>query len=103
MARGGKREGAGRKAGAVSQAKRDLADMAKDHAAEALEVLVAIAKRGESESARVSAANAILDRAYGKPPQAMDHTSSDGSMKPPTLIQIVPVASNNDHSPTKVT
>lgn len=82
MAHGGKREGAGRKTGVVSQAKRDLADMAKDHAETALNVLVSIAKAGESEGARVSAANAILDRAYGKPPQALDHKSSDGSMSP---------------------
>lgn len=90
MARGGKREGAGRKAGAVTQAKKDLAEMAKEHAEKALGVLVQIAQRGESEAARVSAANAILDRAYGKPPQALDHKSSDGSMTPgPATIQIV--------------
>jgi hypothetical protein len=82
MAHGGKRDGAGRKQGAVSQAKRDLAEMAKDHAEVALNVLVSIAQSGESEGARVSAANAILDRAYGKPPQALDHKSSDGSMSP---------------------
>jgi hypothetical protein len=85
MAHGGKREGAGRKKGAVSQAKRDLAEMAKDHAEAALNVLVEIAQGGESEGARVSAANAILDRAYGKPPQALDHKSSDGSMSPTDL------------------
>ncbi|WLS01731.1 hypothetical protein [Shinella oryzae] len=90
MAHGGKREGAGRKAGAVTQAKKDLAEMAKEHAEKALGVLVQIAQGGESEAARVSAANAILDRAYGKPPQALDHKSSDGSMTPgPATIQIV--------------
>lgn len=90
MAHGGKREGAGRKAGAVTQAKKDLAEMAKEHAEKALRVLVQIAQGGESEAARVSAANAILDRAYGKPPQALDHKSSDGSMTPgPATIQIV--------------
>lgn len=82
MSHGGKREGAGRRKGVVSQAKRDLADMAKDHAETALGVLVEIAKRSDSDAARVSAANAILDRAYGKPPQALDHRSSDGSMSP---------------------
>jgi hypothetical protein len=82
MTHGGKRQGAGRKKGAVSQAKRDLSEMAKDHAETALTVLVEIARQGESEGARVSAANAILDRAYGKPPQALDHKSSDGSMSP---------------------
>lgn len=67
--RGGKREGAGRPKGSVSAARRDLAAMAKDHAETALAVLAEIATAGTSESARVSAATAILDRAYGKPIQ----------------------------------
>lgn len=67
--RGGKRTGAGRKPGAVSKAKRELADMAKPYAEAALRTLVVIARKGESESARVAAATAILDRGYGKPPQ----------------------------------
>ncbi len=67
---GGKRAGAGRKPGSVSKAKKDLADMAKGHAETALKTLVQIAEKGDSEAARVSAANAILDRAYGRPFQA---------------------------------
>jgi hypothetical protein len=67
--RGGKRSGAGRKPGATSLAKRDLASQAKEHVGLALSVLADIAKAGLSESARVSAANALLDRAYGKPIQ----------------------------------
>jgi hypothetical protein len=71
--RGGARPGAGRKKGAVSQAKRDLAAMAKDHAEEALEVLVSVAKNPRASSAaRVSAATAILDRGFGRPRQAVD-------------------------------
>lgn len=73
MARGGARPGAGRKKGQVSQAKRDLAEMAKEHAEAALKVLVTVANSaGESASARVSAASAILDRAYGKPRQSVE-------------------------------
>lgn len=89
--RGGARPGAGRKKGKVSEAKRHLAELAKDHAEAALKVLVDIAKSSSApEAARVSAANAILDRGYGKPPQALDHTSSDGSMTPkPTVIEFV--------------
>lgn len=68
--RGGKRTGAGRKPGAVSKAKRELAEMARDHAAAALSTLVSIARDGKANAgARVSAASAILDRGYGKPPQ----------------------------------
>lgn len=76
--RGGARPGAGRKPGKVSKAKRELMEMAKDHAPAALETLVQIAQGGESEAARVSAANAILDRGYGRPPQSMEVTGKDG-------------------------
>jgi hypothetical protein len=71
---GGARPGAGRKPGKVSQAKRELAEMAKDHAADALATLAQIARSGESEQARVSAASHILDRAYGRPIQGVNVT-----------------------------
>ena len=67
---GGKRANSGRKPGATSLAKRDLAAMAKEHVELALAVLVEIATAGQSEPARVTAANSLLDRAYGKPIQA---------------------------------
>jgi phage terminase small subunit len=53
--------------------------MAKGHAAVALKTLADIAKDGESESARVSASVAILDRAYGKPSQSVQHSGSVGT------------------------
>ena len=69
---GGARPGAGRKKGEVSQAKRELSEMAKDYAEQALQVLVSIANSASaSDSARVSAATAILDRGYGKPGQSV--------------------------------
>ena len=73
MARGGARAGAGRKPGVVSQLTRDIQAMAREHAEAALQTLVDVAEdEGASEAARVSAANAILDRAYGKPKQSLD-------------------------------
>lgn len=75
--RGGKRPNAGRKPGAVSKAKRELAEMARDHAEAALSTLVSIARDGKAPAAaRVSASSAILDRGYGKPPQ---FTTGDAS------------------------
>ena len=71
--RGGARPGAGRKPGKISQAKRDIQAAAKGHAEKALQALVNIAESGESEAARVSAANSILDRGYGRPTQAVQH------------------------------
>lgn len=80
--RGGPRPGAGRPSGARSratkQAKATLSELAQKHTATALQVLVDVAKKGESESARVAAANAILDRAYGKPSQSHEHTGRNG-------------------------
>ena len=74
MPRGGKREGAGRRAGPVPKAKRDLADMAKGYAEDALMVLVNVMRNdAEPANARISAATALLDRGYGKPTQAVAH------------------------------
>jgi len=84
--RGGKRPGAGRPKGAKDKLTRDagatLSELARQHTGAALETLVQIAQTGESEAARVSAANALLDRGYGKPAMSVDHTSTDGSMTP---------------------
>ena len=54
--------------------------MAKQHAEAALHTLVEIATGDAAASARVSAATAILDRAYGKPTQAVDLGSSDDAL-----------------------
>lgn len=47
----------------------------KEHAEAALFTLVEVASGKCAASARVSAAIAILDRAYGKPPQALEHST----------------------------
>jgi hypothetical protein len=85
MARGGKREGAGRKKGskdkrprsspvivAPAQEKRELREAAREFTDGALKTLAAICKEGQSETARVSAASALLDRGYGKPGQQVN-------------------------------
>lgn len=71
---GGARSGAGRKSTAVVKARKELAALAGEHGEMALNVLVSIAANDEETGAtRVSAAIAILDRAYGKPTQAVKH------------------------------
>ena len=90
MARGGKREGAGRKKGskdtrprsspviiAPAQEKRELREAARQFTEDALKTLAAICNDGQSEAARVSAACALLDRGYGKPTQQLE-TGSPG-------------------------
>jgi hypothetical protein len=84
--RGGRRPGAGRPKGKQSKttikAKATISELAQKHAPDALKALVEIATKGESESARVSAANALLDRGYGKPSQAHQHSGPNGGPIP---------------------
>jgi H2-forming N5,N10-methylenetetrahydromethanopterin dehydrogenase-like enzyme len=65
------RGGAGRPTGSLNKATSEqsqrLSELAKDYTYDALLTLVDVAKNGRSDAARVSAANALLDRGYGKP------------------------------------
>lgn len=74
--RGGARTGAGRKPGvrdkATGEQRASLEELARTHTEAALAVLAKVMNEGESESARVSAANSMLDRGYGRPRQAVD-------------------------------
>ena len=76
MPRGGSRSGAGRPAGSqnkdTAERRAALAELVAGHVVTAIATLAEIAKGGESEAARVSAAVAILDRAYGRPGQAVE-------------------------------
>ena len=78
--RGGARPGAGRPKGfremASHHARMTVANYAKQYTTEAIDVLRKIALTGKNESARVAAANALLDRGHGKPPQAVEVNAS---------------------------
>lgn len=74
MARGGKRDGAGRPKGAPNKVTAGIREAAQEYTAQALSVLVEIMTTGDSAAARVAAANSVLDRAYGKPTQTLDAT-----------------------------
>jgi hypothetical protein len=78
VARGGKREGAGRRKGSTGgvrlpsvrpDIKQELRELAREHTDTALGTLVRICKMSDSDTARVAAASALLDRGYGKPGQ----------------------------------
>ncbi len=75
--RGGKRPGAGRPKGAKDKLTREagatISELAREHTETALKVLVQVATKSESDAARVSAANALLDRGYGKASQPVEH------------------------------
>ena len=50
----------------------DIAALARAHTADAIAALVSIAENPKAnDSARISAANSLLDRGHGKPPQAV--------------------------------
>jgi len=88
--RGGFRDGAGQPAGASNKASLEqsqrLSEGAKVHTGEALSTLLDVARNGRTDAARVSAANAILDRGYGKPAVREEQTIVD---LPPVVIQVV--------------
>jgi hypothetical protein len=89
MARGGKREGAGRPPGrrdrATVEQKATLMELAQQYTDIALAALKDVAVTG-SDSARVAAATAILDRAYGRPRQAIEVAGEEGG---PLQVHIV--------------
>jgi hypothetical protein len=61
----------------------DIRSLARSHTDTAISALAGIAQNGQSESARVSAAEALLNRGWGKPAQPIEGTD-DG---PPIKIQ----------------
>jgi hypothetical protein len=76
---GGPRPNSGRKRGKQSAAAQSIVELAKSHSPEMLKVLVAIGNNiNETASARVSAANSVIERGYGRPPQSLEHTGKDG-------------------------
>ena len=89
MPRGGYRSGAGRPTGSMnkttSEQSQRLSELAKDYTHDALHTLLDVAKNSRSDAARVSAANALLDRGYGKPAikEEIEHVDL-----PPVVIQI---------------
>lgn len=83
--RGGAREGAGRPVGSPNRATVDmkvrLSELARQHTQIALDTLVDICENGLNETARISAATAILDRGFGKPREA--EQDQDLAVNPP--------------------
>jgi hypothetical protein len=59
----------------------------------AIETLVDICRNSSNDSARVSAANALLDRGWGKPTQALEHSGLGGG---PVQLQPGPLANFSD-------
>jgi hypothetical protein len=84
-ARAGGRPGRGRPKGSKNAKTLEIEALAKEYAGDALQALFDIATNGASEPARVSAATALLDRGYGKPRQAVEHSGEGGG---PLLVTV---------------
>lgn len=92
--RGGKRPGAGRPKGALGEAtikinaaKATLRDLAAEHVPMAVQTLANIARSSQSDQAKVAAIKELLDRAYGKAPQA--HTGEEGEGPIRHVLEVV--------------
>lgn len=94
--RGGPREGAGRKPGSRSQTTIDGQKIAQQWGPAAIEAAAKLAglikaKDGTpdgmaaSEAVRASALNIIIDRAFGKAAQPLNHGDNEGGKLSPTL------------------
>lgn len=82
---------------AVSDAQNRVAEKAEWSAADRLRMLADIAEAAIKDDPRVAvSAIAEANKMQGShAPIKQDHSSSDGSMTPPTLIQLVPLKGND--------
>jgi len=65
----------------MARAPTEIRSLARSHTKIAIKVLAGIAKDGTNESARVAAACALLDRGWGKPPQAQTGENGEGGIE----------------------
>src|ERR1700722_14962324 len=64
--------------GGRPRAVEEVQELAREHTTEAISTLHEIMRNTKAPpAARVSAANAILDRGHGKPPQTIDATNNN--------------------------
>jgi hypothetical protein len=66
---------------------KEIKALARQHSKEALEKLVHWLRNGKEKSS-VTAAQAILDRGFGKPAQAIEHSGSIGNSHEQDLTEI---------------
>lgn len=65
----------------MSKSLTDIRSLARSHSETAISALAGIAQNGQSESARVAASVALLDRGWGKPVQPHDGDGEGGAMR----------------------
>jgi len=87
----------------MPQAPMDIRSLARSWTGQALQTLAGIAREGKNESARVAAAIALLDRGWGRAPQA--HTiEGEGDIRVTIrhIVSQVPAAQPHPASDNKV-
>lgn len=77
----------GRQKGTPNKATAEIKEIARKHGADAIERLAYLMTRAESEQAQVAACKELLDRAYGKPAQAIIGDDDEAPVK--TVMEIV--------------
>ena len=82
----GKKTG-GRKAGTPNKATADIKALARKSAGVAIKELERLATKAKTEGTRVAAIKELLDRGYGRAPQAMEHTGKNGPHR--VVVEIV--------------
>jgi hypothetical protein len=76
----------------------EIRSLARSHTRTAINALVGVMRsRKATHAARVSAANALLDRGWGKPPQALEN-GEDGALELIHRIERVIVHPENSES-----
>ena len=93
-ARGGKREGAGRKPGVPNKITADIKAIAQSFGEEAIKGLIEISRDIEApHAARVAAFREVLDRGYGKAKQGIEMTGEEGGpIETVTRVELVPLS-----------
>lgn len=65
----------------MAKAPIDIRSLARSYTEMAIQTLAGIAQNGEQEAARVRAAEALLDRGWGKPTQPVDGDGEGGPVQ----------------------
>ena len=87
---GGQKFG-GRQKGTLNKVTADIRVMAQTYGPEAVDTLAEIMRdESKPDAARIAAAKELLDRGFGKSPQSLDLSSSDGTLTP-AVIQLMAV------------
>jgi hypothetical protein len=73
--RGGRKKGTPNRS--TAEVRRPIVELCRAYAPAAVHELARLAREASSETARIAACNAILDRAYGKAPQPMADANGD--------------------------